>query len=180
MEGSNELVALLSRVALHDRSAFNELYRRTSAKLFGICLRILSERSDAEEALQEVYVKIWHNAEQYARAKASPIAWLAAIARNQSIDRLRMRRPPGADVDEAIDLSDDRPSPEAAAVAAGEGRLLADCLNELQGKQAAAIRAAYFGGYTYEQLARAGGVPLGTVKSWIRRGLAKLKDCLER
>ena len=180
MSSADPIESLLARVALGDRGAFELLYQRTSAKLFGVCLRILSERAEAEEALQEAYVKIWRNAAQYSQARAGAISWLAAIARNQSIDRLRARRLGAEDIDAAADIGDSRPSPEAEVVAAADRRLLHDCLDELDGSHAAAIRAAYFGGYTYEELARRNAMPLGTIKSWIRRGLAKLRDCLER
>lgn len=180
MDGGEPLEDLLARVALRDRRAFADLYRRTSAKLFGICLRILSERTDAEEVLQETYVKVWRNADRFVRERASPITWMAAIARNQAIDRMRARKPAADPVEAVLDLSDGRPSPEAAALAADDGRALTNCLEELQEKQRAAIREVYFGGLTYDELARQTGTPLGTVKSWIRRGLGKLRDCLER
>lgn len=179
MAEAASLEDLLARTALRDRAAFAELYRRTSAKLLGVCLRILNERADADEALQETYVKVWRNAGQYARTRASAIAWLAAIARNQAIDRLRSRRKPASPIEEVLELGDDRPSPEDASLASDENRRLHDCLRALEQKQASAIGAAYFGGHTYEELARGLNVPLGTVKSWIRRGLARLKDCLE-
>lgn len=167
-------------VALRDRAAFAQLYNRTSAKLFGVCLRILNNRAEAEEALQEAYAKIWRSAGQYSRTKASPISWLAAIARNQSIDRVRQRRYASGDLEDAGDVPDDNPSPEMSAIAASDRQQLHDCVEELDAKHAAAIRAAYFGGITYETLAKRSGVPLGTMKSWIRRSLMKLKDCLER
>lgn len=180
MTSAETLESILARVALGDRGAFALLYRRSSAKLFGVCLRILGERAEAEEALQETYVKIWRSAAQYSQARAGAIAWMAAVARNQSIDRLRARRGGAADIDAAENIGDTRPSPEGEAVAAADRRQLHDCLDELDGRHAAAIRDAYFGGHTYEALAGRTGVPLGTMKSWIRRGLAKLRDCLER
>jgi RNA polymerase sigma-70 factor, ECF subfamily len=180
MTTNGPIESLLSRVALGDRRAFEVLYQRTSAKLFGVCLRILRERAEAEEALQEAYVKIWRNAAQYSQARAAGISWMAAIARNQSIDKLRTRRPGAEDLGQAEDLPDGRPSPEAEALAAAGRLRLRGCLEELESSHAAAIRDAYFGGYTYEELARRGDVPLGTMKSWIRRGLARLRDCLER
>ena len=180
MGGEEPLEALLARVALRDRKAFTDLYRRTSAKLFGVCLRILNERTEAEEALQEAYVKVWRNADRFVRERASPITWMAAIARNQAIDSIRTRKPAAAPVEEILDLGDGRPSPEALTLAADDGRALRSCLEELQDKQRAAIREVYFGGLTYDELARRTETPLGTVKSWIRRGLARLKDCLER
>lgn len=176
----DRLETLIERCALGDRAAFELLYRHSSAKLFGVCLRILGNRSEAEEALQETYIKIWRNAGQYARTRARPLSWLAAIARNQSIDRLRARRPQADSVDVAAEIAGDEPSPEASALAADERRRLQDCLETLSAQQATAIRRSYFGDLTYEALAAQMSVPLGTMKSWIRRGLIRLKACLEQ
>ncbi len=175
---SASLEELLAHSGLGDRAAFKIVYERTSAKLFGVCLRILKDRQEAEEVLQETYVKVWHNAGRYVQAKASPISWLVAIARNQSIDRLRARKPQAADLDEAMERPDDGPSPEARTVASDEQRRLTACLSRLEAPHAEAVRSAFLEGYTYEELATRMDVPLGTMKSWIRRSLLKLKDCL--
>ena len=114
-----DISRLIVRVALKDRAAFDALYRQTSAKLFGVCLRVLGDNSEAEEALQDVYVKIWTKADRFAVSDLSPISWLVAVARNHSIDRIRQRRRPPADIDEAIDIADPGPGPEALAVASG-------------------------------------------------------------
>lgn len=171
---------LLARVALGDKIAFDAIYERTCAKLFGVCLRILNDREDAEDAVHECYINVWRRAEQYARSKASPIAWMCAIARNASIDRLRKRRESTTDLDEAFELADDRPSPQDAAVFASNQRALMACLEELEDPKATAVRTAFLSGHTYAELAEAMGTPLGTVKSWIHRGLQQLKACLER
>lgn len=165
-----------------DRSAFESLYQRTSAKLFGVCLRILGERSEAEEVLQDVYLVIWRKAKQYDADRASPITWLAMIARNKAIDRLRSGRVNRASVpiDFTAELMDDGPGVVAMAEAASDGARLHDCMDELTGEQRGAIRVAFFEGCTYEELATRSDTPLGTIKSWIRRGLIKLKDCLQR
>ncbi|MEO6138402.1 MAG: sigma-70 family RNA polymerase sigma factor [Luteimonas sp.] len=165
-----------------DRSAFENLYSRTSAKLFGVCLRILHERSEAEEVLQDVYLTIWRKAAQYDGDRASPITWLAMIARNKSIDRLRSGRIDRAalPIDLAAELADEGISAPAMVEAAAEGKRLHNCLDELSGEQRSAIRVAFFEGCTYEEIAARSDTPLGTIKSWIRRGLLKLKDCLQR
>jgi RNA polymerase sigma-70 factor (ECF subfamily) len=165
-----------------DRGAFENLYSRTSAKLFGVCLRILHERSEAEEVLQDVYLTIWRKAGQYDGDRASPITWLAMIARNKSIDRLRSGRIDRAalPIDLAAQLADEGISASALAEAAAEGKRLHNCLDELSGEQRGAIRVAFFEGCTYEEIAERSDTPLGTIKSWIRRGLLKLKDCLQR
>ena len=124
----SQLAAALARVAGGDRAALRMIYEDTSAKLFGVCLRILKDRSEAEDVLQDVYVTVWRKAATFDPGRASPITWMVAIARNRAID----------------------------------------------------IRAAFLDGATYEELAARLNVPLGTMKSWIRRGLLKLRACLER
>lgn len=174
------LAAQLSRVALGDRAALAEVYRLTGAKLFGVCLRILGDRAEAEDVLQQVYLTVWQKAGAFDAARASPITWLVAIARNRSIDRRRARRPgaESAPIEAAAEVSDPAPSALAALEASEERRRLLDCLAALEERHAGPIRRAFFDGLTYDELARATGVPLGTMKSWIRRGLATLRECL--
>jgi RNA polymerase sigma-70 factor (ECF subfamily) len=154
----------------------------TSAKLFGVCLRILNNRSEAEDVLQDVYVTVWRKAAGFDPGLASPITWLVTIARNRAIDRLRAstmaRRTEPIEAADAV--SDPAPSAGERLELAQRYQRLAGCLDELEGRQSAAIRAAFLDGTTYEELATRMGVPLGTMKSWIRRGLLKLRACLER
>ncbi len=182
MNGDEEsLEHVLARVALGDQAAFSRLYNRTAAKLFGICLRILSQKAEAEEALQESYVKIWRSAGQYVGSTAKPVSWLAAIARNQAVDILRRQKHAShLGLDAAENLIDDARSPEAVVSGTEERRQIDECLGELEGNDATIIQAAYFGGATYEILAQQSAVPLGTMKSRIRRSLARLRDCLEK
>jgi RNA polymerase sigma-70 factor (ECF subfamily) len=175
-----QLETLIARVALGDRDAFRRVYERTSAKLFGVCLRIMKDRGDAEEVLQETYVRVWSHAQRYAQAKASPITWMVTIARNLAIDRLRARKTPTATMDAALDLPDDTPSAEHRLAAADERSRLEDCLGQLDDESRLVVRGAFFGEVTYEHLAKSEGIPLGTVKSRIRRSLMKLRTCLER
>jgi len=177
-----QLRSWLAATASGDRGAFERLYQHTSAKLFGVCLRILRERSEAEEVLQDVYLTVWRKASQYDAARASPITWLAMIARNRAIDRVRSAQVERASVpiDFAIDLVDDLPGAGTLADAASESQALQDCLDELGVEQRRAIRVAFFEGSTYEELAQRSATPLGTIKSWIRRGLIKLRDCMQR
>ncbi|MFL6592836.1 MAG: sigma-70 family RNA polymerase sigma factor [Luteimonas sp.] len=172
----------LSGTARGDRGSFEDLYLRTSPKLFGICLRILHERTEAEEVLQDVYLAIWRKASQYDEQRASPITWLAMIARNKAIDRLRATREDRASlpIDRARTLADDGLDAPALAEAASVAQRLHDCLDELTGEQGRAIRVAFFEGCTYGEIAQRSATPVGTVKSWIRRGLLKLRDCLQR
>ena len=165
---------------MKDREAFDLLYRQTSAKLFGVCLRVLNDRAEAEEALQEVYVKIWTKADRFAVSDLSPISWLVAVARNHSIDRIRARRQKTVDIDEAFDVADPTPGPEAMAVAGGERERIGICLDELDPDRAAAVRGAYLKGESYAELAERYAVPLNTMRTWLRRSLLKLRECLER
>jgi RNA polymerase sigma-70 factor, ECF subfamily len=181
MEAVEQNVAgLLARVALRDRAAFTRLYSLTSAKLFGVVLRILRDRAEAEEALQEVYVRVWLRAGQYAAGRARPMTWLITIARNHAIDLVRMRAAQGADIEEAERIADPAPGPEAAAVLASERTRIDLCLGELETDRAGAVRAAYVEGYSYEELATRFGVPLNTMRTWLRRSLLRLRECLER
>lgn len=175
------LVGALRDAASGDRSGLQLIYERTSAKLMSICLRILKDRDEAEDVLQEVYVSIWRRAGSFDATRSSPIAWLATIARNRAIDQLRSRRSrPGASpVEEAAELADDRPDGFAAAVERQEGDRIHYCLSTLEDRTKEVIRTAFFDGLSYSELATRAGVPLGTMKSWIRRGLQRLKSCLE-
>ena len=175
----DEIGSLLPRVALKDRAAFDRLYALAAPKLFGVLLRILNDRSEAEDALQEVFVKIWSRADRYAQSDASALGWLCAIARNHAIDKVRARQKPSQPIDEAYDIADDAPDPERMAVSAGEGRRIDRCMDELGRDKADAVRLAYVEGRSYEELAARFSVPLNTMRTWLRRSLMKLKECLE-
>jgi RNA polymerase sigma-70 factor (ECF subfamily) len=175
------LVAALGAIAAGDRRAFHTLYQRTSAKLYGVCCRILGEGQDAEDALQEAYANVWRRADRFDASRASPITWLAAIARNAAIDRLRARGTRSmAPVDDAYDLADESPRADFMLEQAGEARRLYGCLGELGGREAGLIRTAFLEGASYPELAERAGEPLGTIKSRIRRALIKLRECLCR
>ena len=177
---THDISKLIVRVSLRDREAFDLLYRHTSAKLFGVCLRVLNDRTEAEEALQDVYVKIWTKADRFAVSELSPISWLAAVARNHAIDRLRTRKPRTKALDDAMEISDPRPDPEMMAEASSQRQRIDTCLDELDGDRAAAVRGAYLAGESYADLAERHCVPLNTMLTWLRRRLMKLKECLER
>lgn len=172
---------LILRVALRDRTAFDLLYSATSAKLFGTCLRVLKDRAEAEEVVQEVFVKIWLKADRFAATGQSPMSWLIAVARHQAIDRLRARREAGVLLDDAaMEVRDPAPGPEAQAIAAAERRRIDGCLEELEAPRADAVRAAYLDGDSYGDLAARHDVPLNTMRTWLRRSLIRLKECLQR
>lgn len=174
------LVEVLIGTGEEDRAAFRELYSLTQAKLFGICYRICGERQAAEDVLHDVYLTIWKRAGGYEPARASPITWLATIARNRAIDWRRaqgVRR--STPIEDAPPLLDTAPLVSDTMVEEEDAHRLHLCLDGLDQNQRDAIRTAFFDGATYAELAERQNVPLGTMKSWVRRGLAKLKDCLE-
>ena len=189
-ERSQQLAALMSRVALGDRKAFATLYRQTAAHLLGVVLRINRDRAQAEDVLQEVYVNVWRAAQSFDAALSQPMTWLTSIARNRAIDSLRRRQAEpqttstaGAD-DEGNDMlqdfASDRPGPLELLGAAAEARLLKACMGALSGEQQQSLALAFYQGLSHAEVAAHLRQPLGTVKSWLRRGLQALKACLER
>ena len=176
------IVAALARVPHGDRVALQTIYRLTSAKLFGVALRILGERSEAEDVLQEVFVTVWRKAGDFDASRASPVTWLVAITRNRAIDRLRATRSSrNTDpIDEAGEIADSAPIADSALESSQDNARLHGCLDALVADERAALRGAFFDGNTYEDLAQRVGVPLPTMKSRIRRAMIKIKSCLEQ
>ena len=176
----DEVSRLLLRTAQNDRQSFSELYRQTSPRLLGVCVRMLREPREAEEVLQEVYVTVWQRARTFDPARSSGLTWLIALTRNKAIDRLRQR--PDATVNDGFaleSLADEKPTPATSAEAGQEYERLRKCLEALESHQRLSIQEAFFSGMTYSALATRTNVPLGTLKSWIRRGLLQLRACLE-
>lgn len=174
----NELLSdLLARCALGDQKAFARLYQETSGKLYGVAMHILRD-SRAEEVLQDAFVKIWHRASDYRPDKGSPMAWMASIVRNRALDMLR--RP---DLESSVEDQDaweaDEPGPLEQTLQRAEARALLRCLEQLDNVQRQVMTLAFFHGLAHAELARRVEQPLGTVKSWIRRGLQRLRGCLE-
>jgi RNA polymerase sigma-70 factor (ECF subfamily) len=188
----HQLADLLSRTALGDRVAFDTLYRHTSAHLLGVILRIQSDRAQAEDVLQEVYVNIWRSAQSFNPALSQPSTWLNSIARNRAIDSLRRRQTSLQTVssvvmdadDEETDmlnaLPSDAPGPLDLLEQASEAMALHDCMAQLNKDQRQSLALAYYQGLSHSEVAEQLRQPLGTVKSWVRRGLQGLKNCLER
>ncbi|MCP1198720.1 sigma-70 family RNA polymerase sigma factor [Notoacmeibacter sp. MSK16QG-6] len=176
---SEEVAKLIVRVSLRDRQAFDRLYAATSPKLFAICIRILKDRAEAEEALQEVFVRVWTRADRFAISSQHAVGWLCTVARNHAIDRIRSRRAPTKDIDEAFDMASDDPDPERLAVLSSEGDRIDECMDELETDRAQAVRSAYVDGASYAELADRFDVPLNTMRTWLRRSLLKLRHCLE-
>lgn len=172
----------MKQVAAGDRSALETVYRMTSAKLLGVIIRLIPDRELAEDVLQEVYIKVWRRAGRYDPDLGSPISWLATVARNSAIDELRKvgSRPNLGEDTEMYLIADDAPPADEMLCEAEEYAAIRACLEKLEAKQRQSIRSAFFKGQTHAQLAEDTGVPLGTMQSWIRRGLSSLKGCLDR
>ena len=180
MNETDNIAVLIGRVSLKDRAAFDLLYTAASPKLYGVCLRLLTDTSEAEDAMQDVFVKIWNKADYYRPGDASAMGWLYAIARNHCLDRLRSRTLPVRSMEQTLDIPDTAPSPEKSAVNSGERRRIDICMSELDPEKAAAVKAAYIEGYSYAELSAHYNVPLNTMRTWLRRSLLKLRKCLEK
>lgn len=180
MSDADEIEALIARMAMGNRDAFRAIYSRTSAKLFGVVLRVSGDRAEAEDVLQEVYVKVWNNAGRYRANGLSPMTWLITIARNAAIDRKRRARAGGGGDMLTDALPDPAPGPERQAIATSDRQRLADCFDELDTRHATAVRRAYLDGDSYAELAAHFDVPLNTMRTWLRRSLLKLRECLSR
>jgi RNA polymerase sigma-70 factor (ECF subfamily) len=174
------LVALLERVAGEDASALRELYDAASPKLFGLALRILSRPEWAEEVLQDSFVNIWRYAGDYRRALSAPMTWMSAIVRNRALDHLRRINAMETEWSDALDelVASGDPNPEELSSMSVEARQLAHCMETLEPAQRQAVALAYLRDQSHSEIALVLTVPLGTVKSWIRRGLQKLKSCI--
>jgi len=174
------VAALLTRIAAQDRAAFRTLYAVASPKLMGVLLRMLRERAEAEDALQEVFTRIWLRAGRYDGAKGRGMTWLIAVARNLAIDRLRQRTEDQADDDAAERVVDQAPTAERRLIATQEAGRVAACFDRLDPPRAEAVRGAYLSGLSYAELAARHAVPLNTMRTWLRRSLISLKECLEQ
>lgn len=174
--------ALLIRIAGGDRVAFRDIYAAASPKLMGVLMRILGSRSEAEDALQEVYTRIWARARRYDPELGRGMSWLIAITRNLAIDRLRARpaeaRRRVHDAEAAARVPDSRPGVEAGLIAQGQARAIVDCMETLEPDRAAAVRGAYLQGLSYQDLADRHAVPLNTMRTWLRRALLRLRECV--
>jgi RNA polymerase sigma-70 factor (ECF subfamily) len=178
---SEELFSLLALSGQGDRAAFQALYEATSAKLFGLSLRILNRRDLAEEALQDAFINIWHHAQNYRPEKAAVMTWMTTIVRNKCFDLLRTMPKESQLLDEQSmdDWASDDLGPLEKAAEQSQTKALLNCMHALAPLQRQAIALSYFHGMPHEQLATHLSQPLGTVKTWIRRGLQSLKSCLQ-
>jgi RNA polymerase sigma-70 factor (ECF subfamily) len=183
------LAQMLARVALGDRTAFAALYKAVSGQLLGVILRIQRDRAQAEDVLQEIFVSIWRAAQGFDAARAQPMTWLTSIARNRAIDSLRRSKTEvatvsalGDDDDEGPNLVDTLPSdlsgPMEMLSQAAQARAVTHCIGALSAEQQQCVALAYYQGLSHSEVAQHLRQPLGTVKSWVRRALMSLKDCL--
>jgi RNA polymerase sigma-70 factor (ECF subfamily) len=179
MLSPQELVWLLAAVAKGDRAAFERLYAATRAKLYGVVLRILRRHDLADEVMQETYLKIWNSAGQFDPALSSPITWMVAIARNRAIDLVRKKTEVSIDEDPAVlEIAADSPDPLAKREMTEELRRLLACIGRLDEERRRLVLFAYYDGWSREQLAAKFDKPVNTVKTWLRRALIEIRECL--
>lgn len=183
---SSDLAQLLARVALGDRSAFQRVYALTSAHLFGVAVRILNRPELAEDVLQDAFVNVWNNATSYSAAVAQPMTWLISIVRNKALDHLRAQQRQRAesltvedDEDEEHQIADERPDPLGLLTQALDSARIRDCMETLDASHRQSLALCYYHGLSHSEVAEHVSAPLGTVKAWVRRGLERLKKCLE-
>jgi RNA polymerase sigma-70 factor (ECF subfamily) len=174
-----DLADLLARVAARDREAFAAVYKATSAKLWGVVVRILPRRDIAEDVLQDVYVRIWERAVSFDPAKASPITWMATIARNRAIDEVRRKSTVSIeDTPESLEVEQDAPSPLDNTQMSEDLRRLQQCLQGLDPERREIVLLAYYNGLSRDELAKRFSHPVATIKTWLHRSLAQLRKCL--
>ena len=180
-----ELQALLARIALGDRASFRRLYDATAPSLLGVALRMVNRRDRAEDVLQEAFVNVWHKAGTYACAASQPMTWLTTIVRNRALDQLRTEVRFAADSlddDESeatYDVEDDRPDPLDLLEQAADKLRIRGCLDAIDGPQKQCLALAYYHGLSHAEVAAHLAAPIGSVKVWLRRGIDKLKRCLD-
>lgn len=177
MENAEQIAELLAACALGDKMAFRELYQGVAPRLFAVQLRILKQRTLAEEALQETFLKIWSHAQDYRPERGQPMGWLISIARYQAIDLGRCQ-PTELHMDDA-NLFATADSVHESMKSEGNQKLLNHCLERLEAQARRCVVMAYCEGYTHVELSRILETPIGTIKSWIRRSLQRLKDCID-
>lgn len=191
-ERAEALGALLSRISIGDRAAFATLYQQTASHLLGVILRINNDRAQAEDLLQEIFVKIWSAAGTFDAQRAQPMTWLTSIARHRAIDSLRRRQTEpqwvttrhGTDEDDDSDVLDQFATDDAGPVdllgQAVQARAVSVCMKGLTSEQKQSLALAFYQGLSHAEVADQLRQPLGTVKSWVRRGLLAMRACLER
>lgn len=190
-----QLIALIERIAARERAiagatdgeaALRELYDLTSSKLYGVALRVVSNRDWAEDVIQEAYLNIWRIAGDYRASLSPPMAWMGVIVRSRALDFVRRRNAQRADaaleLDDAINdtVAGDSPNPMDTTQASEQAWALHECLRKLEARQREVVSLAYLRDLSHSELAEQLKLPLGTVKTWIRRGLEQLRGCMGR
>jgi len=182
----SDLIALLDRVGGGDEGALKALYDQTASRLYGLALRILSQREWAEDALQETFLSIWRSAADYRATLSPPMAWLSLIVRSRALDIYRRRKSEGSQLTQELNdelthnLESDVPGPADMAESGQQSKALHGCLQRLESQQREVLSLAYLRDLSHGELAQQLGLPLGTVKTWIRRGLEQLRLCMAR
>jgi len=182
LERNARLMELLARTALADQKAFAELYRLSAPHLYAVALRILREAAAAEEVLQESFVNVWHHAGSYVAARSQPLTWLTSIVRNRCLDQLRRREVDTVTMDDEEDgvkVAAEGPTPLEMLLSGADARAVRSCVEALDAGPKQAIALAFYQGLSHSELAQHLKQPLGTVKSWVRRGLERLRACLD-
>jgi RNA polymerase sigma-70 factor (ECF subfamily) len=174
-----ELVGLIEAVAKGDQAAFERLYIATRAKLYGVVLRILRRQALAEEVIQETYVKIWNSAAQFNPSLSSPITWMACIARNRAIDIVRKKSEASIEEEpQAMEVAAESTDPLARREMTEELKRLLECIGRLAPDRQRLVLLAYYNGWSREQLAEKFAAPVNTVKTWLRRSMLDIRECL--
>ncbi len=182
MPENDPYAELLRLCAKGDEKAFEQLYQLASPKLFSVCLKLMKTSHAAEDVLQDGFIKIWNNAASFNPERASAMTWMATVVRNRGLDVLRSKRSRPQEVEteyEGIDFSSSEPSPGDLAALNLSARRVYECMEQLQEKQRKSILMAYYYGHTHEEIAAELAAPLGTVKAWVRRGVERLRKCLD-
>lgn len=174
-----QYLRLLSATAQGDKRSFAELYHATAGKLYAVSVQMLKRRDWAEDAVQEAFVRIWHNAGEYQQEKGTVLTWMVSIVRYRALDMLRAAKSRRENSDEGYEEGEDTHSPEVDLYEKRERVRIDNCMDSLENQQKQAIHLAYFKGLTHHEVCDHLESPLGSVKSWIRRGLERLKRCLE-
>ena len=181
-----ELIQLLDRVAAQDHAALKALYDRSAGKLYGLALRVVTHRERAEDVLQEAFLTIWRSAGDYRSSLSPPMAWMGLIVRCRGLDQLRKRTADRTQVTQELDdvladtLPGDSPNPMDAVQASEQAFALHQCLGQLESNQREVVSLAYIRDMSHSELSNQLKLPLGTVKTWIRRGLDQLRNCMAR
>ncbi len=176
-----ELVWLLAAITKGDKAAFERLYGATRAKLYGVLLRILGTPELADDVMQETYLKVWQMADKFDPTVASPITWMVAMARNRAIDIVRKRGDVSVeDTPEALGVAAEMPPPLARREMTEELRRLLTCLGKLDPEKQRIVLLAYYSGWSREQLAQKLDIPVNTIKTWLRRSLLEIRECMGR